>query len=56
MAEPTPEQIRQHAFELWQAAGCPENREQEFWYRAERELKDSDGTINADEKSSTFTE
>jgi hypothetical protein len=55
MAEPT-EQIRQRAFELWEAAGSPEDREQEFWYQAERELKGSNGTINPDEKSSTFTE
>jgi Protein of unknown function (DUF2934) len=56
MADPTPEQIRQRAYELWQLAGSPEDREQEFWYQAEQELRKSEGTINPDEKSSTFTE
>ncbi len=27
--------IREHAFQLWQQAGCPEGRAQEFWDRAE---------------------
>ncbi len=26
--------IREHAFLLWQAAGCPEDRATEFWFRA----------------------
>ena len=56
MADPTAEQIQQRAYELWHAAGRPEDREQEFWYEAERQLKKSDGTINPDEKSNTFLE
>jgi hypothetical protein len=56
MPDPTPEQIRQRAYELWQRAGSPENREQEFWYQAEQELNKSDATNNPDEKSKTFTE
>jgi hypothetical protein len=28
--------IREHAFLLWEAAGCPEDRAEEFWIRAEQ--------------------
>jgi len=28
--------IREHAFLLWQEAGCPEDRAEEFWARAEQ--------------------
>jgi len=31
--------IRRRSHELWEAAGRPEGRDQEFWYQAERELK-----------------
>ena len=30
--------IRQRAFDLWQAQGMPEGREQEHWLTAEREI------------------
>jgi Protein of unknown function (DUF2934) len=62
MPQPTSDQIRARAHELWELAGRPEGREQEFWYEAECELKANAsppagaGTINPDEKSSTFTE
>jgi hypothetical protein len=36
----TEEEIRQRAFELWDLAGRPADREDEFWYEAERQLKD----------------
>lgn len=39
------EKIRNRAYQLWDEAGQPEGREQEFWYRAERELAEDD---NAD--------
>jgi hypothetical protein len=29
------ERIREHAFQLWEAAGCPPDRAEEFWVRAE---------------------
>jgi len=29
------ERIREHAFLLWEAAGCPPDRAEEFWARAE---------------------
>lgn len=39
MARPTEEQIRKRAFELWEQAGKPEGREDEFWHQAQRELQ-----------------
>ena len=56
MPNPTPEQIRQRAYDLWEAAGCPEDREQEFWHEAERELQNSDPGDNPEERSENFTE
>jgi hypothetical protein len=39
MTHPNREEfIRQRAFELWQAEGCPDGLALEFWLRAEREL------------------
>lgn len=34
--------IRDRAYQLWEDAGQPEDREQEFWYQAERELVEED--------------
>lgn len=34
--------IRDRAYQLWQDAGQPEDREQEFWYQAERDLAEED--------------
>jgi hypothetical protein len=28
------QRIREHAFLLWEAAGCPADRTDEFWHRA----------------------
>jgi hypothetical protein len=36
---PTDEQIRERAHRLWVEAGKPEDREQEFWHQAERQLQ-----------------
>lgn len=30
--------IRERAHRLWEAEGAPEGRDQEFWFRAEREI------------------
>ncbi|MCP3471746.1 DUF2934 domain-containing protein [Bradyrhizobium sp. CCGUVB1N3] len=30
-------------FELWEQAGKPEGREDEFWHQAQRELQDAEG-------------
>jgi hypothetical protein len=48
MPHPTEEQIRTRAHQLWELAGQPEGREDEFWREAERELKDG-ATNNPDE-------
>jgi hypothetical protein len=40
----TPEstkKIEKRAHELWEAEGCPEGRELEFWLQAERELAEA---------------
>lgn len=54
MAE-THDQIRIRAHQLWEQAGKPEGREQDFWLEAERELGQG-GTLNTEEKSATVTE
>jgi hypothetical protein len=61
MNQPTDDQIRERAHQLWELAGRPEGREQEFWYQAEREFKTGDsrpstGATNPEEKSDTFLE
>ena len=38
MEHPTKEQIIHHAYELWEQAGKPEGRDQEFYHQAEKEL------------------
>lgn len=42
MAEPTEQDIRERAHQLWERAGKPEGREQEFWRAAEQELRNED--------------
>lgn len=34
------EQVRSRARELWEQAGKPEGRDEEFWYRAEEEFRE----------------
>jgi hypothetical protein len=40
MAAPDPKDIEQRAYQLWQQAGMPERRDQEFYLEAERQLKE----------------
>jgi hypothetical protein len=42
MPKPIEEHIRIRAHELWERAGSPEGREDEFWHRAEKELQETD--------------
>jgi hypothetical protein len=42
MAYPTDEQIRIRAHQLWEQAGKPEGREDEFWHLAVQELLNED--------------
>jgi hypothetical protein len=53
MAKPTEEQIRQRAQEIWEENHRPVGRDDEFWYRAARELSQG---VTSDEKSETFLE
>jgi hypothetical protein len=39
--------IEKRAHELWEAEGCPEGRELEFWLQAERELAEAPGAAPA---------
>jgi hypothetical protein len=53
---PTKEQVIHRAYQLWEQAGKPEGRDQEFYHQAERELTDQALEVNADEKQKTFLE
>ncbi|WP_430642973.1 DUF2934 domain-containing protein [Bradyrhizobium cosmicum] len=55
METPDQDRIRVRAHQLWELAGKPEGRQDDFWREAERELS-GDPTINSDESSATFTE
>jgi hypothetical protein len=35
MDEAQAQRIRERAYHLWEADGCPENTAEEYWYRAE---------------------
>jgi hypothetical protein len=37
---PTQKDIERRAYQLWQQAGMPEGRDQEFYLEAERQLKE----------------
>jgi DUF2934 family protein len=38
MEKPTKEQIIHRAYQLWEQAGKPEGRDEEFYHQAEKEL------------------
>lgn len=42
--------IRRRAYELWEAHGCPENRSDEFWFMAEKEVTAMDAPVADDAK------
>lgn len=56
MAKPTQEEVIHRAYELWEQAGKPEGRDQEFYHQAERELAAPEPEISVDEKPKTFLE
>jgi hypothetical protein len=33
------EKTRKLAYSLWQKAGCPDGRDEEFWLQAEKQIK-----------------
>jgi len=55
MQKPTDDQIKTRAHQLWELAGRPEGRDDEFWHEAERELSNH-SAINSEESAETFTE
>jgi hypothetical protein len=42
MAKPTEQEIAARAYRLWEAAGMPKDRDDEFWHAAEQELLNED--------------
>jgi hypothetical protein len=54
--EPTKKQVTCRAYQLWEQAGKPEGRDQEFYHQAERELAVQVPEITADEEQKTFLE
>jgi hypothetical protein len=53
MTAPTREQIIHRAYELWERAGKPDGRDEEFYHQAEIELNVG---VPGEEKSETFLE
>jgi hypothetical protein len=43
MENPTKEQIIHRAYQLWEQAGKPDGRDDEFYHQAEKELKQGPG-------------
>jgi len=41
------EAIKKRARELWEANGCPPDRDLEFWLRAEEELQEAEEMSDA---------
>jgi Protein of unknown function (DUF2934) len=41
MGSPTGSVSRIRAYELWELAGPPAGREDEFWYQAEKEIRET---------------
>jgi DUF2934 family protein len=42
MPEPSKKEIEARAYQLWEKAGRPEGREDEFWHLAQQELRNED--------------
>lgn len=40
MANPSEDEIKARAYQLWEQAGKPEGREEEFWLQAEQALRE----------------
>jgi hypothetical protein len=47
MANPNEKEIKKRAYELWEEAGKPEGREDEFWQLAEQELRNESKSCDA---------
>lgn len=42
MATPSEKDIAARAYKLWEKAGMPKGRDEEFWHAAEQELRNED--------------
>ena len=42
MAKPTEQEIAARAYRLWEAAGMPKDKDEEFWHAAEQQLLNED--------------
>ena len=42
LAKPTENRIRRRAREIWEENGRPSGRDEEFWFQAERELREAE--------------
>ncbi len=42
MPEPTEQEIRKRARQIWERHGKPDGRDDEFWHIAEQELRNED--------------
>lgn len=49
MHKPQDNDIRDRAYALWIDDGSPEGRDDEYWYRAERELSEETGLDTSEE-------
>ncbi len=47
MEESLKDQIRIRAHQLWELAGKPDGRHEEFWYEAEKEIKRESEDLSA---------
>lgn len=45
MAEVTDEDIKRRAHELWEVAGRPDGRDEEFWHKAEEQVRGESETL-----------
>lgn len=45
MAEPTKKEIEARAYLLWEKAGQPKGRDDEFWHLAQQELRNEDKSL-----------
>jgi hypothetical protein len=41
-AKPSQNRIRRRARQIWQENDCPSGRDEEFWFQAERELREAE--------------
>ena len=42
MAEPNEKEVKNRAYELWEKAGKPEGKDEEFYHLAQQELRNED--------------